>query len=352
MGNPLKNNYNVNQLTSLSLRDKILKVMQEEHHYLPNTDRLSVLAASILLAYALLPFIQFPERSLSLEILGVVFPFSINFFTIISIISAGLAIAGVSWLLMDHPRFRKDMEQRPAVPVSAAAPVPAVQYAGIQSSASVRAVEQENRAADQPVNHKAGGFRLRSLFQHWMLPAMTAWVIGVPLSSLEVGMQWWAVFAFGGLLLVLVLIAEYIAVDPNDTLHGPAAIGLTAFSYALFLILIITLAGAQTRLYVLLPALTLAIFLVTLRSLYLRLSERWCFSWSIGISVVVAQVAMALHYWGLAPQQYSLIVLGLAYALASVAGSYEEGRSGTALWVEPALMLAVLWGLALALRGP
>ena len=53
--------------------------MQEEHQHLPNTDRLSVLAASILLAYALLPFIKIPEHALVLQILGAVFTFKVNF---------------------------------------------------------------------------------------------------------------------------------------------------------------------------------------------------------------------------------------------------------------------------------
>jgi len=272
--------------------------MQEEHQFLPDTDRLSVLTASILLAYALLPFIKIPERSLVIQALGVTFAFKANFATIISVITAGMAAAGTSWLLRDHPHL------------------------GRQSS-----------------------------FQHWMIPALTAWVIGVPLSSLEVGLQWWVVFALGGLLLVAVLVSEYITVDPYDTRHGPAAVGLTAVSYALFLILVITLTAAGSRLYVLLPALAGAIFLVTLRNLYLRLNGRWCFSWSAGITLCVIQIAAALHYLPVSPLRFGLLVLGLAYALPSMVGSIEEERPWRTLWIEPVIMLAVLWGMAFALRS-
>jgi hypothetical protein len=324
--------------------------MQEEHHYLPDTDRLSVLSASILLAYALLPFIQFPERSLVMHILGVVFIFKVDFSTVIAIISSGLAAAGVSWLLLDHPRLKRSADLRL---VEAGGALAANLTGGMQSSVSVRAIDDESRiqARNLPASQSPRFRYIRSMFQHWLLPALTAWVIGVPLNSLAVGMQWWAVFAFGGLLLVLVLVGEYIAVDPNDTLYGPATIGLTAFSYALLLILTITLVAAGARLYILLPALAGAIFLVTLRNLYLRLAERWCFSWAIGISLVIGQVAMALHYWPLSPLRFGLFILGLAYALASAAGSIEEGRRGSALWVEPVVMLIVLWGLALLVRG-
>ena len=292
------------------------------------------------------------------------FSLRFNFSTIIAIISAGLAAAGVSWLLLDHPRLRRSAESFAAsrsLAASGAGSSGSANLVGsIRSSVSVRAIENDSLLANNPARPKyrfpgsaylRGSYAVRNLFQHWLLPALTAWVIGVPLNSLAVGLQWWAVFAFGGLLLVLVLIAEYIAVDPYDTLHGPAAIGLTAVSYALLLILTIALVAAGTRLYIFLPALTIAIFLVTIRSLYLRLAGRWYFGWSIGISLVIAQVAMALHYWPLSPLRFGLVILGLAYALASVAGSVEEGRPGKALWVEPVVMLVVLWGIAIALRG-
>lgn len=269
----------------------------EEHQHLPNMDRLSVLTASILLAYAMLPFIQIPERSLVLSLLGVAFFFKVDFATLLAVICAGLAAAGTDWLLHDHPHL------------------------GSQRT-----------------------------FSHWMIPALTAWVIGVPLSSLKVGIQWWMVFGLGGLLLVLVLVSEYIAVDPSDSRHGPASVGLTAISYALLLMLTISLAAAGSRLYVLLPALTLAIFLVALRTLYLR-SGKWFFGWAAAIALIAVQSATALHYWPVSPLRYGLMILGLAYSLTSLAGAVEEGRPGRRLWVEPAIMLAVLWGLAVALRG-
>lgn len=250
-----------------------------------------------MLAYALLPFVSFPESKLALNFLGAVFVIQVDFATVVAVISAGLAAAGTDWLLRDHPRL-----------------------------GSV------------------------STFQHWIIPALTAWVLGVPLNSLAVGWQWWAVFGFGGLLLVMVLLAEYIAVDPADTRFGPASVGLTAVSYALFLMLSIALAGAGVRLYVLAPAVGLAIFAITLRSLYMRLNGRWYFAWALAVALVVTQVAAALHYWPLNPVRFGLVVMGLAYALANVAGSIEEGRSGRALWIEPAVMLAAMLALAIGLK--
>jgi hypothetical protein len=266
----------------------------EEHQHLPDTNRLSILTATILLAYALTPFIKFPEAQFTLTLPGVVFPFSLTFGTVVAVLVAMLAAFGTDWLLRGHPHLGK-----------------------------------------------------RKTFLHSLLPAMTAWVIGVPISTIAMGFEWWVVFALGGILLALVFLAEYIAVDFSDVRYALAAIGLNAVSYALFLILAIAIRQPDFRLYLLLPALFFPMALVTYRSLFLRLNGRRCLTWSLGIALVICQIGMGLHYWPVSPLAYGLILIGPAYALTSLAGSIEESRSWRTLWIEPAVMLAALWGLAL-----
>ncbi len=270
----------------------------EEHQQLPNADRLSVLASTILLAYAVIPFTSLPERQFTLNLPGVFFLFRFNMTTLVSFLVGALAAVGMDWLIRSHPHLSQ-----------------------------------------------------QKTYQHWLLPAMTAWAIGVPLNSLAIGPQWWAVFGFGGALLVLVFVAEYIVVDLSDARHAPATVGLTAVSFALYLILTIAARAAELRLYQLLPLLALTMFLVALRSLYLRLGGRWCISWSLGIALVVAQIATGLHYWPLPPLSFGLVMLGPAYALTNLAGSIEEGRPLRSIWAEPVIMLALLWGLAVVFRG-
>jgi hypothetical protein len=183
--------------------------------------------------------------------------------------------------------------------------------------------------------------------QHWILPGLTAWVIGVPLNSLATSPEWWIVFSMGGVLLVLVFIAEYSVADVVDIRHPAATVGLTALSFALYLILAITVRSADFRLYLMLPALALAVWLVSLRTLYLRLGGKWLFAWASVIAVVVGQIAMALHYWPLSPIRFGLILLGPSYALTSLVGGIEEGRPVQGWLIEPAVMLLLLWGLAL-----
>jgi len=269
--------------------------MIEEHRHLPDANRLSILAATILLAYALTPFVQGLGREISLPLRGFSFSYTFNLATFVALIVAALAAVGSDWLLRSHPSMGSERS-----------------------------------------------------FQHWLLPALTAWVIGVPLNTLAVGPEWWAVFGLGGLLLVLVLVAEYVVVDLSDTRYAPASMGLTAVSFALYLILAITVKASALRLYLMLPALVLALFLVSLRTMYLRGGGLWYFAWSAGIALVVGQLGIGLHYWPLSPLAFGLLLLGPAYALTSMAVLYEEGRSWRSLWPEPVFMLLALWGLAVA----
>ncbi len=257
----------------------------KEREYLPNIDHLSVITATILLAYALTAFIHFPSRSLDLQLPGFLLSIRINFTTLVSLVVCVLAAAGSDWLVSAHPTI--------------------------------------------------GGSRR---FHHWLIPAFTALVIGVPLGAMQVSPSWWAVFALGGLLLTGVFIAEYISVDPLDQRFPIARVSLSAISFALFLVLLIAVRGAGLRLYVLLAAILPAVAVVTAKTMHLRLGG-WNLAWVGGISLVVIQMAVGLFYLPLMPLQFALLLVGLTYGLINLAGSIEESRPMRLIWIEPMLLL-------------
>lgn len=267
-----------------------------EHQNLPDINRLSIIAATILLIYCLAPFIEIPGVDWEVRFPWAVFYLRFDMATIISILIALITTAGTDWLLRSHPRIGE-----------------------------------------------------QNLIQHLILPTLTAWVIGIPLYRIPINMQWWAVFAFGGILLIMVLISEYIAVDLTDSNYALATMGLSAVSYALFLFLTISLRGSGLRLYLVLPGIAVAAFLMSLRTLYLRLAGKWCLNWSIAIMMVVSQIIIGLHYLPVSPLAYGLILLGPTYALINLAGSYEEGRLWDAIWAEPVIVLLLIWVLVLLL---
>jgi hypothetical protein len=275
-----------------------------ERSALPDTNRLSVLAAMILLAYALTRFVTITPVTTSYSLLGVQLQFEVDFRTIVAIMVAALAAIGTDWLLRDHPALAR-MEGEPAV----------------------------------------------RTYQHWILPGLTAWVIGVPLANFSTGPAWWIVFLLGGVLLILVFAAEYAVVDVSDVAHPVATVVLGALSFALYLMLAITIKSAGLRLYQILPALVPAAGLVSIRTLYLRLGGRWLFAWVAVIMALISQFVIGLHYWPISPVRYGLFLLGPTYALTSLAAGLSDNaadpdRGWLRILTEPVLMLLLVWGLA------
>lgn len=265
----------------------------KENERLPSIDHLSVVTATILLAYALTAFINFPTRTYDLQLPGFLLTININFMTIISVVVALLAAAGVDWLIGAHP--------------------------GLE-----------------------GGRR----FHHWLIPAFTALVISVPLNNLQISASWWAVLSLGGLLLTAVMIAEYISVDPGDLRFPIARMSLSAMSYALFLVLLIAVRGSGLRLYTVLFAILPAAAVVTAKTLHLRLGG-WNLAWTAGISIVVTQIATGLFYLPLRPIQFGLVLIGIIYALINLAGGIEEKRPFNLIWIEPTLLIVIFIALAI-----
>ncbi len=267
------------------------------HRHLPDFNRLSILSATILLAYSLAQFIQHPGLTLSLQLPGLFISFPLNITTVSELLAAGITATGVDWLLREHPAL---------------------------GSHSTR--------------------------EHVLIPALTALVIGIPLSQLPLGLSWWGVFTLEGVILILVVVAEYIAIDAGDARYPAAAAALTAVSYSLFLILAIVLRTARVRLFLLLPGLVLAGFLVSLRTMHLRHQGEWKF-WEAGvIALVLGQIAAGFHYWPLTPLSYGLAVLAPAYALASLIGALEDGEPLRQALIEPGAVLLVVWGAAIWFR--
>ncbi len=269
----------------------------ERTSYLPSADRLSILSAAILLAYAASRFVDIPAREFGIQLPGFYLAFEFNIHTIVTLLVAGLTASGADLLLRDHP--------------------------GMQGKRTI---------------------------DHFLLPALTAWTLGIPLIQLEIGLQWMISFLIGGAIIMLVLVAEYISVDPGDERYPLATSALTAVSYALFLILAISLDSAGTRLYLILPALLLAAGLVSLRTLHLRITGRWLFLPSMVIVLILSGFIAALHYWPLSPITYGLLVLGPAYSLTSLIGAMTEGQPVKRAVIEPLIVLLLVWGSAVWIR--
>jgi hypothetical protein len=259
-----------------------------DHRNLPALDSLSIVTAMVLLSYSITAFVRLPERSLELQLPGFLFVIRLNIFTIVSIVVALLAAAGSEWIISDHPSLEGQRH-----------------------------------------------------WYHWIIPALTAMVIGVPLNAIQVSPAWWVIFGMGGFLLLAVLTAEYISVDPVDHYYQLASITLTVVFMSLFLILAIVVRGAELRLYAVLSALVPAVALLAARVIHLRLFGKWRLAWAGGISLIMGQLTAALFYLPVKPIQFGLILLAVLYGLTVLAGNIEEGDLRHRAWAEPVIMFTV-----------
>jgi hypothetical protein len=247
-----------------------------------------VIISLVLLAYASSTIVNFPARVFNLQLPGFLLTIDISYLTIVALVVAILMGAGTDWLISNHPKLTRE-----------------------------------------------------SRWQHWLIPGFTAAAIGIPLGSLPISPAWWVVFALGGILLISVLMAEYIVLDPSDKRYPFASLGLIGVSYALFFLIVVSIYASGARLYILLAAILPAVFLIALRSLFLRLGGIWKYNWAIAIMLIIAQVAAGLFYLSAKPLQLAMILLGFLYSLVALATNLEEKQPTSILWVEPTIMCCV-----------
>ena len=268
------------------------------NRYLPDINRISVLTATVLLAFALTRLLETTTYLVGFQVFGLLIRFDMDLRIIIILLASGLTATGMDWLLKSHPLIDK---------------------------------------------------KERTL-EHWLVPMLMALVLGMPLYLLRMNPLWWAGFGIGGFLLVLVFWAEFIVVSPGDLSYPTAVVVLTVLSFALYLILAMILRYSGARLFFLLPVIFIATFLVSVRTLNLRLGGRWEIAWGLGVALVGVQLAAGLHYLPITPIYYGVILLAVLYGLTTLIASLLEGIPLRRAAVEPGIMLVLLLVLGIWLR--
>jgi hypothetical protein len=271
--------------------------MHVSRSYLPSANRIGMLVASVLLAFALTRLVHSPRFTLEIALPGFYFAYPLTLGAAFTFLAAILAAAGMDWLTREHPSLGQ-----------------------------------------------------KSNIEHLMLPTLTTFVAGAPLSLLADRADWWAGFALSAVLLTGVFLAEYIAVDASVPPYAFARAGLTALALALFLILATSLRFSGARMFVLVPVLFLVAGLISLRVLHLDGMDRWDFPWAVGIGLVCAQIGAGLHYWQLTPIQFGLALTGPLYALTMLSASLAENIPLRRAAIGPAVVLGLAWISALFLK--
>lgn len=267
--------------------------------YLPNRDRLSVLTAIIVLAYALARVLDLPTRAMRATVLGSALGIELNGPLLMLLLAAALISAGSDALFRSHPYFARHPSE--------------------------------------------------SAVSHWLLPGITALVLGSALNRAPTGPAWWLGLVISALALLAVLVAEYVVVDRGDAAWDVAALALTALAYALALILFTLLRSFSTRAVISASIGGLVAAGLAWRLFILRIRDvrpmAALFAGLVGL--IAAESIWAFNYWRITASSAALLTMVPFYTSFGLFQQQLAGRLTRRVWVEYAVVGAI--GLTIAL---
>lgn len=263
---------------------------------LPDIDRLSTLAALVLLIFGLARIIELPSLQYELGVFNILIPISINTRNIMLVLAALLSVVGADWLVQSHP----------------------------QAPSGRRAIER------------------------WILPGLTALGIGSLLIRLSQGEAVWLGLLFTTLLLLAVFFAEYLTVDPTDPRRNLASAGLELLAYLLIFGTAFSFRVVDLRLVFLVPTATVASGAVAWRLFRLHFPDRRSLAHAAVAGWGFCQLAIGLHYWPMQPVRGSLFLLLFFYLEISFFNNVlEESHSNR--WLTELTVVATIGSTAILL---
>ncbi len=247
----------------------------------PDRDRLSTLAALVVITFTLLRVTSLPTAGWEFTVAGLQLRLEINTTVVMLALAAGLAMAGADWLLEGHP-----------------------------TAQGGRGVE------------------------HWVLPGLAAGGLGIIVARLPEGPPLWLGLAACATGLVAALYAEFLVVDPADPRRDLAVIGLHAMGHLLLLEVAFALRALGLRAAFQIPLLFLATAAVLWRLLCLQGDRSRATRHALLSAWLTAQVGWGLHYWPLRPLTSALVIALVAYLAQGVALDLEQGNALRDRWPE------------------
>lgn len=263
--------------------------MKSVRHF-PSRDRLSVLTAVIVLAYALSRSLDVPALAVEATLFGSDFGISLSGPALFQVLVAALIATGADALIRSHPGF-------------------------------------------------AAPGRPRTTLIHWLVPGAAALVLGAGLERLPEGPAWWAGLGAAALSLLAVLLAEFTVVAPDDSGRDAAALALGVLTYALAFILFALLhsSGARAAFAATIAgavAAGLACRLLVLPGAPLRRAALH----ALGVGLICAEALWALLYWRLATAGAAAVLLLIFYISVGLSGQLLAGRLRGRAWLEYGLV--------------
>jgi hypothetical protein len=265
-------------------------------------ERASVLATLVVLGLILATFLQFPPWSHDLTVLGSPLTVNITQTALMAMLLVGITCAGTDAIVRSHPRAQR--------------------------------------------------IEARHSFVTWTLPALTVLLATVLLPQAPTRLYRLVGYVLTGLILILVISAEYYTVDPTDRLYLASRLSLNAWAYLLALVIFVLIYSAKARSLVSATGVTIVSTLLALE--FLRSAGRGFGRtglYALIAGLTTGEIIWAMNYWRVGGLTGGLILLLSFYTATGLANQQLQGRLTRRVLIEYAVVALV--GLVVLLRfGP
>ena len=162
------------------------------------------------------------------------------------------------------------------------------------------------------------GKPIRAKILQTIIPFATTFALGIVLRNTGISIGWAVILFFGGILLYLVFMSEGILCNPGDPRIAFVTILLTSLAYATFLVTVIGVRVNISRLAVEIPIILLSSFILSMRIFSLHEHIKDIELKAGVVSLVVTEIAAALHYWPIHALSYGVLFFLFFYILTNI----------------------------------
>jgi hypothetical protein len=265
-------------------------------------ERASVVATLVVLGLILDVFLQLPTWSRDLTVLGSPLTINVSQSVLMAALLVGIVCSGTDVIVRSHPTARR--------------------------------------------------IQARYSFVTWTLPALTVLLAVVLVPQAPTLLYRIAGTVLTGLILILVISAEYYTVDPSGRRYLAARLSLNAWAYLLALVTFVLIYSAKSRSLVSATGIT---FVSTLLALELLRGAGRGFGrtalYALIAGLITGEIIWAMNYWRIQGVTGGLLLLLGFYVAAGLANQQLQGRLTRRVLVEYAVVAVVGLVILLQVQG-
>jgi hypothetical protein len=263
-------------------------------------NRIFTLLALLAIAPALLLVVDIPVRNVTLDVFNAPLALSLSNDTLLLTLIPALTIAGVDWVLREHPLVREGV--------------------------------------------------LRYLFPFWMAPGVAAIALSVLLVRAEGWTLWIVTLLIGVTLIGTLIYAEFTAISTSAAGYANARLTVTALTYVIAFVLFTVIYAQRERSLISATLIAAITFVLAVELLEPHVTGmRHTFRNAAIAAFLTGQATWALSFWNVSNWSAGVLLLALFYVIVGIT---QQGRHLTrAMLIEYGVVTAIALAVVAVLAG-